>query len=120
MVVESRTEAFTELYDADTGHNLRHWRQGPPDNDPHITGEDCPCGPERVAHEDMEVTGDIEGVLDATVVPKCVLCQRERTLQDAYDYNPLQVVTGQPLGWYSADDGEMCGACMTAMIRGGQ
>jgi hypothetical protein len=37
---------------------------------------------------------------------------------DSYDYNPLQVITGQPLGWYSGDDGEVCPECMTATIRG--
>lgn len=51
--------------------------------------------------------------------PVCDVCKRERTMQDAYDYNPLQVVTGQPLGWYSGDDGELCGPCM-ARIMGGQ
>lgn len=55
---------------------------------------------------------------------KCLMCQRERTLgtsehpMDAYDYNPLQVVTGRPLGWYSGDDGEICPECMTETIRG--
>lgn len=39
---------------------------------------------------------------------------------DAYDYNPLQVMTNQPLGWYSGDDGEVCPECMTKMIRGEQ
>jgi len=51
-------------------------------------------------------------------IPVCGACQRERTIQDAYDYNPLQVVTGLPLGWYSGDDGEMCPECMTKMLRG--
>lgn len=39
-----------------------------------------------------------------------------RTLRDAYDYNPIQVVTGQRLGWYSADDGEMCPECMARLL----
>ena len=51
-------------------------------------------------------------------IPACVMCQRERTLEDAYDYNPIQAITGKPLGWYSADDGEFCGDCMTRTIRG--
>lgn len=38
--------------------------------------------------------------------PKCCLRGRERTVRDCYDYNPLQAITGQPLGWYSGDDGE--------------
>lgn len=48
--------------------------------------------------------------------PKCGPCGRERTLRDAYDYNPIQVVTGRPLGWYSGDDGEICPECMTELI----
>ncbi|AXH45546.1 hypothetical protein SEA_DANYALL_68 [Gordonia phage Danyall] len=51
-------------------------------------------------------------------VPTCGMCQRERTLQDAYDYNPLQVITGQPVGWYSGDDGEVCPQCMTKTLNG--
>ena len=60
-------------------------------------------------------------------IPKCGSCQRERSLgdsaehaMDAYDYTPMQVVTGQPFGWYSGDDGEVCPECMTTMLRGGQ
>jgi hypothetical protein len=47
------------------------------------------------------------------------MCRRERTLNgmDAYDYNPIQVVTGKPLGWYSGDDGEVCPECMTSTLR---
>lgn len=54
----------------------------------------------------------------------CDMCSRERTLadpehpMDAYGYTPMQVVTGQPLGWYSGDDGQMCPECMTKTIRG--
>lgn len=56
--------------------------------------------------------------------PRCLLCTRERTVgdpdhpMDAYDYNPLQVVTGQPLGWYSGDDGEVCPDCMLLTMHG--
>jgi len=48
------------------------------------------------------------------------MCGRERTIHgmDAYDYNPLQVITGQPLGWYSASDGEVCPEDMEKTIRG--
>jgi hypothetical protein len=44
--------------------------------------------------------------------PACSLRHRERSPlspehpMDSYDYNPIQVITGQPLGWYSGDDGE--------------
>lgn len=51
-------------------------------------------------------------------VPTCDMCGRERTIHDDYDYNPLQVVTGRPLGWYSGDDGEICSRCMTKTLRG--
>jgi len=58
-------------------------------------------------------------------IQKCSICQRERTIgavgsphpMDAYDYSPLQVLTGQPLGWYSGDDGEVCPEDMTKMMR---
>lgn len=48
----------------------------------------------------------------------CGSCGRERTTADDYDYNPLQLVTGRPLGWYSNDDGEFCGTCLGAMMSG--
>lgn len=58
-------------------------------------------------------------------LPVCGMCRRERTLadpahpMDSYDYTPMQAITGQPLGWYSGDDGEVCPECMTKTIRGG-
>jgi hypothetical protein len=53
-------------------------------------------------------------------VPTCSSCRRKRTLADVNDYTPMQVITGQPLGWYSGDDGEVCPECMTTMLRGGE
>lgn len=56
-------------------------------------------------------------------IPKCGLCQRERTIgteehpMDTYDYSPLQVITNKPLGWYSGEDGEVCPECMTKTLR---
>lgn len=50
-------------------------------------------------------------------IPNCSICNRDRTIHDVNDYNPLQVVTGSPLGWYSGDDGEICPECMTNMMR---
>lgn len=57
---------------------------------------------------------------DEFEVPQCSLCRRERgiTGMDAYDYTPMQVVTGQPLGWYSGDDGEFCPECIEKTVRG--
>ena len=51
-------------------------------------------------------------------IPKCVICGRERTLQDAYDYNPIQVITGRPLGWYSGFGVEICPEDMAKMLGG--
>lgn len=50
-------------------------------------------------------------------VPRCSMCGRERTLHDHTDYNPLQVIMGAALGWYSGDDGEVCGGCMANTLR---
>lgn len=56
-------------------------------------------------------------------IAKCSSCRRERTAldpnhpMDAYDYSPLQVITGRPMGWYSGDDGEVCPECMERTIR---
>lgn len=56
-------------------------------------------------------------------IPTCSLCRRQRALadadypMDAYDYSPMQAITGQPLGWYSGSDGQMCPECLTTMMR---
>ena len=52
------------------------------------------------------------------LVPTCSLCRRKRTLEDAYDYHPIQAITGKALGWYSGDDGEVCPGCMEQTLRG--
>lgn len=57
--------------------------------------------------------------------PTCSLCRRQRfspnetgepVLQDGVDYSPVQVMTGQPVGWYSGDDGEVCPPCMSKTL----
>lgn len=53
-------------------------------------------------------------------IQRCQICRRERTLADSYDYHPIQAITGQPFGWYSGDDGEICPECMESTIRGPQ
>lgn len=55
-----------------------------------------------------------------TGIPTCCQCQRQRgvTGMDAYDYSALQAISGQPLGWYSGDDGEFCPECITKLMRG--
>lgn len=50
------------------------------------------------------------------MIQTCDSCRRERNADDD-DYNPIQVITGAPLGWYSGDDGEICPECMTRMVR---
>ena len=56
----------------------------------------------------------------ATIVPTCDVCHRQRDpfahREDINDYTPIQLVTGAPLGWYSGDDGEICGSCLLDMI----
>ena len=44
----------------------------------------------------------------------CDVCSRERAYKK--DYSPLQVLKGESIGWYSAEDGEMCGSCMGGLI----
>jgi hypothetical protein len=59
-----------------------------------------------------------------SLTSKCSMCQRQRAFadpehpMDSYDYSAVQVLTGQPLGWYSGDDGEVCPECMTKTVRG--
>lgn len=53
--------------------------------------------------------------------PVCSLCSRERDPfrpMDAYDYSPLQVMAGLPVGWYHGDDGEVCPERMTNTLAG--
>ena len=52
---------------------------------------------------------------DEVKVSQCGICHRLRTTE--HDYSPFQVLMGQPLGWYSADDGEICPEDMTKTIR---
>lgn len=47
--------------------------------------------------------------------PICLECRRERT-DGEKDYHPMQALSGQPCGWYSGDDGEICGPCMDNLL----
>ena len=54
------------------------------------------------------------------MIQTCTKCRRVRRAVgvDAKDYSPVQVILGQPLGWYSnADEGDLCPECMTSLIR---
>ena len=48
----------------------------------------------------------------------CAHCGLERTLADDYDYTPLQLFTGRPLGWFNGDNEQMCGDCLGKSMRG--
>lgn len=48
------------------------------------------------------------------------MCGKERT--DEIDYNPLQLIApsqleGDVIGWYSGEDGEICGPDMLKMFK---
>lgn len=45
----------------------------------------------------------------------CQDCGKLRT--DEPDYNPLALLAGADPGWYSGDDGELCGPCMVALFQ---
>lgn len=57
-------------------------------------------------------------------IPECSICKRQRTMghgdypMDSYDYSPLQVLTGKPVGWYSGEDGEVCPEDMAKLLAG--
>lgn len=61
----------------------------------------------------------LEALATATPRTHCQVCQRPRTPIDG-DYNPLQVIGGKGIGWYSAEGDEICGDCMASMIAGQQ
>lgn len=51
------------------------------------------------------------------MIQKCDDCQRERT-EDDFDYSPMQVIiVGSTIGWFSGEDGDFCGECLTRMLR---
>lgn len=45
----------------------------------------------------------------------CSQCKKVRTTEP--DYTPVQPVMGQPLGWYSGDDGEICPDDMVKLME---
>jgi len=57
------------------------------------------------------MTGQMPGIV-------CAACGRHRTLADDYDYSPLQLFTGRPLGWFNGDGEQMCGDCLSKSMRG--
>lgn len=71
------------------------------------------CGYQRDAHIGIETPS--EGVRQMVTITWCSICQCVRTTE--HDYSPLQVLMGQPLGWYSGSDGEICPEDMSKMMR---
>jgi hypothetical protein len=57
------------------------------------------------------MTGQMPGIV-------CAACGRARTLADDYDYTPLQLITGRPLGWFNGDGEQMCGDCLGLTMNG--
>lgn len=48
----------------------------------------------------------------------CTSCKRTRTVNDDYDYTPLQIFTGRKLGWFNGENEQMCGECLTKTMKG--
>lgn len=48
--------------------------------------------------------------------PACDMCGRGK-LPNEPEYNPIDLMTGRTTGWYSGDDGEICGSCMVKLYR---
>lgn len=64
---------------------------------------------------DLDAHGATTSMMPGIV---CGACGRARTLADDYDYTPLQLVTGRPLGWFNGDGEQMCGECLTKSMKG--
>lgn len=81
--------------------------------------------PTEAAPEPKGLTERVEAGLPAidpntAAVPGvvCAGCGRARTLADDYDYTPMQLFTGRPLGWFNGDGEQMCGDCLGKSMRG--
>lgn len=64
------------------------------------------------------VPADSQPAEPESPVPVCGSCGRQRTLADDYDYTPMQLFTGRPLGWFNGDGEQMCGQCLTGAMSG--
>jgi len=75
--------------------------------------------PELTDEQHLQIALDAVGNA-AALMPSivCAACNRTRTLADDYDYTPLQLITGRPLGWYNGHDEQMCGECLGKLMRG--
>lgn len=58
------------------------------------------------------------------MTPECEVCGEQKP-EGASEYNPLALLVVNPVdnlggnnpGWYSGDDGELCGDCMLTIFR---
>lgn len=57
----------------------------------------------RRIEEEIKMSDELEEIVVEQI---CGDCGKVRTNEP--DYSGAQVILGQPLGWYSADDGEIC------------
>lgn len=46
---------------------------------------------------------------------RCETCGTHRTEADK-DFHPMQVLSGQPCGWFSDEGEEICGRCVDMLI----
>lgn len=72
-----------------------------------MSGEPTPTAPSDAERDPAE-----------QFIPVCTACGRQRTLADDYDYTPLQLFTGRPLGWFNGDGEQMCGECLSLTMNG--
>jgi hypothetical protein len=80
-----------------------------PGNDPYLL---------REVGTDLDRRTSFRGEVKPEPPARCSMFRRERTPED-HDYDPISQVVRtppEPMGWYSADDGEVCGKCMTDLL----
>lgn len=56
----------------------------------------------------MTIPGAVRS--EKSVRTVCDQCGAERHGSD--DYDPIKLVAGEPCGWYSGADGDLCGDCL--------
>jgi hypothetical protein len=82
-----------------------------------VSSEPEPTTPSDATHLQAALNA-IASLPDMTTMIACSHCRRTRTLADDYDYTPLQLFTGRPLGWFNSENEQMCGDCLTKSMRG--
>lgn len=74
--------------------------------------------PDRTDEQHLRAVLDLPPIVTEPPGVICADCRRPRTVADDYDYTPLQLITGRPLGWFNGDGEQMCGECLAATMRG--